>query len=78
MDENQLIVVCFISENIKSVVLTYALIDTGASGYAFIDEDLVCRYLLKIKNSRTAREFDLSDGRPIELGKVLKKVVLEL
>ena len=78
MDGNQLIVVCSISQNKKSIVPTHALIDTGASGYAFIDEDFVRRHELKMKNLRTEREIDVIDGRPIESGKVTKKVTLEL
>jgi hypothetical protein len=41
MDGNHLIVICTLHDQ-GNVIKSHALIDCGATGYAFIDEDFAC------------------------------------
>jgi hypothetical protein len=45
-----------------------ALIDNGASGYAFISEDFVRRHQIKTYTLKNPRHLEVIDGRPIKSG----------
>ncbi|KAH0605690.1 uncharacterized protein H6S33_004912 [Morchella sextelata] len=78
MDGNQLVVTCSISQNKNSFIPTYALIDTGASGYAFIDESFVRHNNLTMTSLKIPRHVDVIDGRPIKSGKITHIVDVSL
>ncbi|KAH0610200.1 uncharacterized protein H6S33_011727 [Morchella sextelata] len=78
MDGNQLVVTCSISQDKNSFIPTYALIDTGASGYAFIDESFVRHNNLIMTPLKMPRHIDVIDGRPIKSGKITHIVDVSL
>ncbi|KAH0604200.1 uncharacterized protein H6S33_007231 [Morchella sextelata] len=78
MDGNQLVVTCSISQNKNTFVPTYALIDTGASGYAFIDESFARHNKLTMTPLKIPRHVDVIDGRPIKSGKITHIVDISL
>ncbi|KAH0603992.1 uncharacterized protein H6S33_007023 [Morchella sextelata] len=78
MDGNQLVVTCSISQNKNSFIPTYALIDTGASGYAFIDESFARHNNLTMTPLKIPRHVDVIDGRPITSGKITHIVDVSL
>lgn len=64
-----MMVTCTLEDNEK-FVKTYAMIDCGATGYAFIDEDFARRHnfpLFALKNPRT---LNVIDGRPVASGAI--------
>jgi predicted aspartyl protease len=78
MDGNQLVVTCSISQNKNSFIPTYALIDTGASGYAFIDESFAHHNNLTMTPLKIPRHVDVIYGRPIKSGKITHIVDVSL
>ncbi|KAH0607596.1 uncharacterized protein H6S33_002630 [Morchella sextelata] len=78
MSEDSLVVTCSVSQNLDSFIPTYALIDTGASGYAFIDESFVRHNNLTMTRLKVPRQVYVMDGRPIESGKITHIVNVSL
>ncbi|KAH0604176.1 uncharacterized protein H6S33_007207 [Morchella sextelata] len=78
MDGNQLVATCSISQNKNSFIPIYALIDTGASGYAFIDESFARHNNLTMTPLKIPRRVDVIDGRPIKSGKITHIVDVSL
>ncbi|KAH0604494.1 uncharacterized protein H6S33_006871, partial [Morchella sextelata] len=78
MSEDSLVVTCSVSQNLDSFIPTYALIDTGASGYAFIDESFVRHNNLTMTRLKVPRQVDVMDGRPIESGTITHIVNVSL
>ncbi|KAH0611537.1 uncharacterized protein H6S33_010802 [Morchella sextelata] len=78
MSEDSLVVTCSVSQNPDSFIPTYALIDTGASGYAFIDESFVRHNNLAMTPLRKSRQVDVMDGRPIQSGEITHIVDVSL
>ncbi|KAH0606111.1 uncharacterized protein H6S33_003772, partial [Morchella sextelata] len=70
MSEDSFVVTCSVSQNPDSFIPTYALIDTEASGYAFIDESFVRHNNLAMTPLRKSRQVDVMDGRPIQSGEI--------
>ena len=64
IDGNHLVVVCNIIDN-QVVIKTHTLIDSGATGYAFIDEDFTRRNNLPLYALKEPRSLTVIDGRPI-------------
>jgi transposase InsO family protein len=54
------------------------LIDTGASGFAFIDEDFTRRHNIKTLTLKNPRHLEVIDGRPIQSGAITQIAHLEL
>ena len=69
IDGNHLVVVCNIIDN-QVVIKTHALIDSGATGYAFIDEDFTRRNNLPLYALKEPRSLTVNDGRPISSGDI--------
>lgn len=78
MDGNQFVVTCSVSQNKNTFVPTFALIDTGASGYAFVDESFVRHHKLNMTPLKIPRQVEVIDGRPIRSGKITHFVTLDL
>ena len=52
------------------MIQTHALIDCGATGYAFIDEEFTLRHHLPRTPLREERQLEAIDGRPIASGNI--------
>jgi predicted aspartyl protease len=54
--------------NDVSKILTHALVDCGATGYAFADEEFVRDHNLPLYKLSQPRSLEVIDGRPVESG----------
>jgi hypothetical protein len=61
MDGNHLIMICTPSLDSKEIP-TYALIDCGATGYTFIDQDFANHHHLPLRLLKTPRTLEVIDG----------------
>jgi predicted aspartyl protease len=61
MDGNHLVVMCTLSLDSKEIP-THALIDCGATGYAFINQDFVNHYYLLLYLLKTPCALEVIDG----------------
>jgi predicted aspartyl protease len=77
MDGNHLVVTCTLSLNHKEIS-TYALIDCGATGYAFIDQDFANHHQLSRRPLKTPRALEVIDGRKISSGDITHMVEAQL
>lgn len=74
LDESQLdgshfVVPCSLSSSDLLVQIS-ALVDCGATGFSFVDEDFARRHHLPLSALREPRTVEVIDGRPIESGAV--------
>jgi predicted aspartyl protease len=69
MDGNYLIVTYTFHDQ-ENVIQFYALIDCGATGYTFIDEDFACCHHLPLHLLKSPRNLIVIDGRPITSGAI--------
>ena len=79
MDGIHMIVTCSLHDN-SNVIKSHALVDCGATGYAFIDEDFACRNNLPLHRVHTPRSLYVIDGRPSSSGAIthITKVRLQI
>ena len=70
MEGDHLVVACQLacSDSPTSVIPTHALVDNGATGYAFIDKDFARQHQLPLTPLRNARQLEVIDGRPVSSG----------
>lgn len=78
MSEDQLVVTCSVSQNSASFVPTYALINTGASGYAFVDQDFATKHGFALTPLKKLRLLEVIDGRLVESGRITHIAKLSL
>jgi len=66
--------------NDVSNIPTHALVDSGATGYAFADEEFVRDHNLPLYNHKQPRSLEAIDGRPVESGIIthLTKVTMNI
>ena len=64
-----MLVSCTLSYN-ETSINTHAFIDTGATGYAFIDKDFVSTHNIPTLELKKLRIIELIDGWTISSGKV--------
>jgi predicted aspartyl protease len=69
MDGNHLVVMCTLSFDSKEIP-THALIDCGATGYPFIDQDFANHHHLPLRPLETPRALEVIDGRKISSGDI--------
>ena len=69
MEGKHLVVLCNISFGNKTVA-THALIDCGATGIAFVDEDFARHHQLPLTPLQHPRSLEVIDGRPISSGDI--------
>jgi predicted aspartyl protease len=69
IDGNHLIVTYTLSLNNKEIP-THALIDCGATGYAFIDQDFTDHHQLSPRPLKTPYTLEVIDGRKISSGDI--------
>ena len=79
MDGTQMIVTCSLHDN-SNVIKSHALIDCGATGCAFIDEDFARRNNLPLHRLHSPRTLHVIDGRPSSSGAIthITKVCLRI
>src|SRR4051794_4784127 len=70
MDGNHLVLTCTIASDTTDDIRTFSMLDCGATGYAFMDQDFACRHEFPLYELRTPRDLDVVDGRPIESGQI--------
>jgi len=63
------VVLCKLSFGNKTIA-THALIDCGATGIAFIDEDFACHHQLPLTPLQYPRSLEVIDGLPISSGDI--------
>src|SRR5690606_12972009 len=69
LDGLHMVVRCEISHDNKSVP-AHALIDCGATGFAFVDKDFASQHNLPLFPLREPRALEVIDGRPISSGDI--------
>jgi hypothetical protein len=69
MDGKHLVVTCALSLNNRKIP-THALIDCGATGYAFIDKDFAELHQLPLYPLKTPRALEVIDGQKISSGDI--------
>jgi predicted aspartyl protease len=69
MDGNHLVVTCTLSLDSKEIP-THTLIDCGATGYAFIDQDFANHHHLPLRALKTPRALEVIDGQKISSGDI--------
>jgi hypothetical protein len=69
LDGKHLVIACTIYVNEKPIQ-TYALIDCGATGIAFIDESFASHHQVPFEKLLIPRSLEVIDGRPIESGDI--------
>jgi predicted aspartyl protease len=69
MDGKHLVVTCALSLNNRKIP-THALIDCGATGYAFIEKDFAELHQLPLYALKTPRVFEVIDGWKISSGDI--------
>lgn len=74
---DHLVVSCSVSDKNK-ICKTYALVDTGASGIAFIDERFICHHQLPTSFLEQPRKLQVIDGREISSGDITHTAQLSL
>jgi hypothetical protein len=79
LDGNHLVVKCSL-QGTTGPIESRALIDCGATGYAFIDEEFVRQHNLPKYSLRVPRALEVIDGRPIASGDIthLVKVPMQI
>ena len=72
-----LVVSCTLSFQDRQIP-TYALLDTGATGIAFIDEDFVNYHDIPLAPLKQPRQLEVIDGRPISSGNITHMAVTQM
>ena len=69
LEGQHLVITCTITTE-SLPISTVALIDCGATGFAFIDESFAQRHNLPLQRLSTERNLEVIDGRPIDSGPI--------
>jgi predicted aspartyl protease len=69
MDGKHVVVTCFLSHSDQEIQ-TYALIDCGATGYAFVDKDFARHHQLPLRPLKNPRTLEVIDGHQISSGDI--------
>jgi predicted aspartyl protease len=77
LEGQDLVVTCTISPG-DQTVKTVALVDCGATGYAFVNESFARHHNLPLHRLREERVVEVIDGRPIETGPITHLAKLPL
>ena len=64
------IVISLKLNDVTNYIASHALVDCGAPGYAFVDEEFVCNHNLLLFKLTMPRCLEVIDSRPIESGLV--------
>ena len=77
LDENH-IVISTQSQDESSLISTHTLVDCGATGFAFIDEEFVHDHNFPLFKLKKPRCLEVIDGRPIESGLITHMTKLKM
>jgi len=69
MEGKHLVITCTLTVNNQEIP-TYALIDCGATGIAFIDQDFARHHQIPLQELKEKKQVEVIDGRPIESGDI--------
>jgi len=69
MEGKDLVITCFLTIH-DQVIQTHALIDCGATGIAFMDQDFARHHKVPLNELKEKRQVEVIDGRTIELGDI--------
>ena len=75
--DEHLVVSCILDDKIK-ILYSSALLNLGATGFTFIDEEFVRRHSLPLYKLKEPRGLKVIDGRPSQAGKVTHVTKLKL
>ena len=78
LEGNHLVISCTINKNSSNNVPIHALIDCGATGYAFVDDEFAHYHSLPRYRLKTERELGVIDGRPIKSGNITHMTKISL
>ena len=78
LEGNHLVISCTINKNSPNNIPTHALIDCGATGYAFVDDEFARYHSLPRYRLKTERELEVIDGRPIKSGNITHMTKISL
>jgi len=69
MEEKHLVITCTLTVNNQEIP-THALIDCGATGIAFMDQDFAHHHQIPLQELKEKRQVEVIDGRQIESGDI--------
>jgi len=69
MEGKHLVITCTLTANNEEIP-THALIDRGATGIAFMDQDFVRHHQIPLQELREKQQVEVIDGRPIQSGDI--------
>ena len=69
MEGKHLVITCTLTVNNQEIP-THALIDCGATGIAFMDQDFACHHQVPLQELKQTRQVQVLDGRPMESGDI--------
>jgi len=69
MEGKHLVITCSLTIH-DQVIQTHALIDCGATGIAFMDQDFARHHKVPLKELKERRQVEVIDGRTIESGDI--------
>jgi len=79
LEGDHLVVACQLAcDSSKSAIPSHALIDNGATGFAFMDEDFAHRHHFPLIPLKTPRTMEVLDGRPVASGMITHLVHAKL
>ena len=77
LDENHIVISTQIQDE-SSLISTHALVDCGATGFAFIDEEFARSHNFPLFKLKKPRYMQVIDGRPIESGLITHMTKLRM
>jgi hypothetical protein len=69
MEGEHLVITCILTVNNQEIP-THALIDCGATGIAFVDQDIVRQHQIPLQELKEKTQLEVINGRPIESGDI--------
>ena len=65
IEGKHLVIICSLTVN-NQEIRTHALIDCGATGIAFMDQDCARHHQIPLEELKEKKQVEVIDGRPIE------------
>ena len=69
MEGKHLVITCSLTVNNREIP-THSLIDCGATGIAFMDQDFARNHQIPLQELKEKKQVEVIDGRPIESGDI--------
>jgi len=70
MEGKHLVITCSLTVNNQEIA-THVLIDCGATGIAFMDQDFARHHQIPLQELKEKKQVEVIDGRPIESGDIM-------